>query len=168
MLVLVVFYNRHSQATDLWKCVPWHVSSVLFLQSAKPHSEVQSCDYAYHQKRGHIICQYVYYIYIILYYIMLYYFTLPWYIATCTVLTAPIIDVLLFHTNSYIHFKGKVTSPCISWWSSSTSSLQCCCAIPANSIALRRTCQVQWSTQLSCHLFRPSWIASSSFKGLFS
>ena len=62
--------------------------------------------------------------------------------------------------------KGKASSPCSSWWSSSTSSVQCCCATPANCIAPRRTGQVQRSPQVACHLFRPSWTASSSLRGL--
>ena len=71
------------------------------------------------------------------------------------------------HRSTYVRRKGITHSHCILWWSSSTSSLQCCCAIPANFIASRRTCQVQQSPWVSHHLFRPSWIASSSLRGLF-
>ena len=77
----------------------------------------------------------------------------------------------VIHTQGYNwhcvqeYFKGKVTSPCIIWWSSSTSSVQCCWAMPANLIASRRTCHVQ-SPRVSHHLIRPSWIASSSLLGL--
>ena len=78
----------------------------------------------------------------------------------------------VIHTRGYNwhcvqeHFKGKVTSPCNIWWSSSTSSVQCCWAIFANFMASRRTCQVQWSPCFVLHLFSPSWTASSSLRGL--
>ena len=62
--------------------------------------------------------------------------------------------------------RGNLTHTASIEWSSSTSSLQCCCAMSASAIALRRTSQVQRSPWVSIHLCSPSWIASTSFRGL--